>query len=91
MSQWTKDPKQRSSPRAITSKSHRRSLFAFKLSALIACMQCGPDLLDGPITIIPVFIDSAAPATQSGVSKMSTAIHQHGRVHTTGGFHMSKN
>jgi hypothetical protein len=48
-------------------------------------------LLDAPITILLIFIVSAAPATQNGVSKMSTAMHQHGRVHTTGGFHMSKN
>ena len=41
---------------------------------LRACMQCGLDLLDGPITIIHVFIDSAAPATQNGVSKMSTVL-----------------
>jgi len=31
-----------------------------------------PDLLDAPITIIPISIDSAAHATQNGVSKMST-------------------
>ena len=33
-----------------------------------------PDLLDAPITIIPIFIDSTAPATQNGVSKMSTVL-----------------
>ena len=36
--------------------------------------QCRPDLLDAPITIILIFIDSAAPATQNGVSKMSTVL-----------------
>ena len=35
-------------------------------------MQRRPDFLEAPITIIPVFIDSAAPTTQSSVSKMST-------------------
>ena len=34
-----------------------------------------PDLLDAPITIIPIFIDSAAHATQNGVSKMSTVLY----------------
>ena len=31
--------------------------------------QCRPDLLDAPITIILIFIHSAAPATQNGVPK----------------------
>ena len=35
-------------------------------------LQRRPDFLVAPITIIPVFIDSAAPTTQSSVSKMST-------------------
>ena len=34
-----------------------------------------PDLLDAPITIIPISIDSAAPANQNGVSKMSTVLY----------------
>ena len=33
-----------------------------------------PDLLDAPITIMPICIDSAAPATQDGVFKMSTVL-----------------
>jgi hypothetical protein len=36
--------------------------------------QCRPDLLDGPITIILIFINSEAPAIQNGVSKMSTVL-----------------
>ena len=40
MSHWTKDPKHKRLPRAITPKSHCLSLFAFKLSALTAlCLQ----------------------------------------------------
>ena len=35
-------------------------------------LQRRPDFVGAPITIIPVFIDSAAPTTQSSVSKMST-------------------
>ena len=40
-----------------------------------AGMQRRPDLLDAPITILPIFIDSAAHATQNGVSKMSTVLY----------------
>jgi hypothetical protein len=36
--------------------------------------QCRPDLLDAPIMIILIFIDSAAPATQNGASKMNTVL-----------------
>ena len=38
-------------------------------------MQRRPDLLDAPITILSIFIDSAAPATQNGVTKMSTILY----------------
>ena len=40
-----------------------------------AGMQRRPDLLDAPITILPIFIDSAAHATQNGVSKMGTVLY----------------
>jgi len=34
----------------------------------------GPDLLDAPITIVLIFINSAAPATQYGVSRINTVL-----------------
>ena len=37
-------------------------------------MQRRPDLLDAPITIIPILTDSTAPATQNGVAKMITVL-----------------
>ena len=67
-----------------------RATMATMVSELVG-NQCRPDLLGPPIMFILIFIVSEAPATQNGVSKMSKAMHQHGRVHTTGGFHMSKN
>ena len=36
--------------------------------------QCRPDLLEAPITIMVISSDSAAPATQNGVSKISTVL-----------------
>ena len=39
-----------------------RATMATMASELVG-NQCRPDLLDAPITIIPIFIDSAAPAT----------------------------
>ena len=36
--------------------------------------QCRPDLLDAPSTIISSFINSEAPAGQSGVSKMNAVL-----------------
>ena len=50
-----------------------RATMATMASELVG-NQCRPDLLDAPITIILIFIDSAAPATQNGVSKMSTVL-----------------
>ena len=38
-------------------------------------MQRRRDLLDAPMTILHIPIDSAAPATQNGVSKMSAALY----------------
>ena len=43
--------------------------------SLMACMQRRPDLLDVLVMIIHSFMDSAAPATQNGVSKMSTVLN----------------
>ena len=41
---------------------------------LVTTMQRRPDLLDAPVSILPISIDSAAPATQNGVSKMSIVL-----------------
>ena len=38
-------------------------------------LQHRPDLLDASITNLPISIDSAAPATQNGVTKMSTVLY----------------
>ena len=52
------------------------------LDAVPYSLQSRPDLLDAPITIIPSFIASTAPATQNGVSKMSTVL-QHSDLDTS--------
>jgi hypothetical protein len=50
-----------------------RATMATMASELVG-NQCRPDLLDAPITILSIFIDSIAAATQNGVSKMSTVL-----------------
>ena len=44
----------------------------------LADMQRRPDLLDAPVSILLISIDSEAPASQNGVSKMSNDLHHSG-------------
>ena len=50
-----------------------RATMATMASELVG-NQCRAYFLDGPITMILIFINSEAPAIQNGVSKMSTVL-----------------
>jgi len=50
-----------------------RATMATMASQLVG-NQCRPDLLDAPITIIFIFMDSAGAATQNDVSEISIVL-----------------